>query len=249
MKKITFRFKSSKPTSWSKFSHLSSFYDQQLGVKGGVFHKYIIRALTSSVSMRDDIVIATPSSTKEKFKLKKVSENDIPRMLKFSVVRGIRVAYEPLGIKDPESGKDIYKEIKTSESNFTTIVADIYGLVFDDVEKNPNDVKLFNSYKGIIELIKKKIPKAKWNNIIMRLEQLLWDDKMGQELEVQDPKTDFEVKIAGYEYLLNALGKKMSTATQKMIDKYYAGYGKRKVFMSENFKEYIAALKELKCQN
>lgn len=226
-------FENDSPTEWAKFSHSSSFDDATIKVKA-VFHKYIIRSLASSVSMRDDIVIATPASTKEKYKLKKVQEDDIPRMLKFSVSRGIRTAYEPLGIKDPDSGKEIYKEMKTTESNYTTIVADIYGLVFGDVEKNPGDVKLFNSFKGIVELMKKKLNKKQIDDSIFRLEQLLWDEKMGQELEVDDAKTDFDVKIAGYNYLMKELGRKMSPKTEKMLEVYYKDYGRRKSFVAEN---------------
>jgi len=229
-------FEDDSPTEWAKFSHSSSFDDATIKVKA-VFHKYIIRSLVSSVSMRNDIVIATPASTKEKYKLKKVHEDDIPRMLKFSVSRGIRTAYEPLGIKDEASGKEIYKEIKTSESNYTTIVAEIYNLVFGDIEKNPQDVKLFNSFKGIVELMKKKLNKKQIDDSIFRLEQLLWDEKMGQELEVDDAKTDYNVKIAGYSYLIKELNKKMSTKTEKMIEIYYKDYGRRKSFVSEDVSE------------
>jgi hypothetical protein len=225
-------FEDETPSEWAKFSHSSSFEDANIHVKA-VLHKYAIRALASSVSLRDDIVIATPSSTPEKFKLKKVPENDIPRMLKFSVTRGIRIAYEPLGVKDPVSGKEVYREMDSKTADYTTIVADIYGLVFGDTEKNPQDVKLFNSYKGIIELMKKRLSKPQQKMVVQRMEQLLWDDKMGQELEVGDPKTDYEVKIAGYNYLLKELSMKITPKVQKMIETYYTGYGKRKSFISE----------------
>lgn len=247
-------FEDQNPSEWAKFSHSSSFDDAKAGVKA-LFHKYIIRALASSTSMRDDIVIATPSSTWDKVKLKKVPENDIPRMLKFSVTRGIRTAYEPLinpaGEIVKVDDKEVYREIKTSESNFTTIVSEIYGLVFADEEKNPQDVALFHSFKGICELIKKKTSKQVQKDILFRMEQLLWDEKMGQELEVGDPKTDYEVKIAGYNYLLKELGLKMDPKTEKMIDTYYKGYGKRKSFISEGmtFAQYIKEINSEKILN
>jgi hypothetical protein len=244
-------FEDNSPTEWAKFAHSSSFDDANIGVKA-LFHKYAIRALASSVSLRDDIVIVTPASTYEKYKIKKVSEDDIPRMLKFSVTRGIRTAYEPLIDPSGEiikiNGKAAYREIDSKTSDYTTIVADIYALVFKDSEKKPKDVSLFRSFKGIVELIKEKTSKDVQKDVVFRMEQLLWHDKMGQELEVGDPKTDFEVKIAGYNYLIKELGMKMKPEVQKMIDTYYAGYGKRKSFVSECL-TFSDLVRELRGQN
>ena len=66
-----------------------------LGVKA-VHHKYLIRALVGGASVRDDIVIATPSSTPDNIKLTSSKSHALPRMLKFSVGKGIRIAYEPM---------------------------------------------------------------------------------------------------------------------------------------------------------
>jgi hypothetical protein len=223
--------------------------NRNIGVKA-VFHKYAIRALAASVSLRDDIVIVTPASTYEKYKIKKVPEDDIPRMLKFSVTRGIRTAYEPLIDPSGEiikiNGKYAYREIDSKTADYTTIVADIYALVFKDSEKKPEDVALFHSFKGIVKLIKEKTSKDVQKDVVSRMEQLLWHEKMGQELEVGDPKTDFEVKMAGYNYLIKELGMKITPEVQKMIDTYYAGYGKRKSFVSEclTFSDLIQVLRE-----
>lgn len=236
------------PDEWSKFSHSSSFDDAKAGVKA-VAHKYAIRALASAASMRKDIVIATPASTADKYKLKKVPENDIPRMLKFSVTRGIRTAYEPLEDSDGnqiyDNGKAVYREKDSKTDKYETIVANIYGLVFNDEEKHPEDVKKFNSFVGVVDLMKKYLKKEAVDDMIFRFEQLLWDPKMGQELEVGDPKTDYEVKISAYNYLLKQLNKKMSSTTKKIIDEYYKGYGKRKSFISESttFTDYINYLR------
>ena len=242
-------FKDDTPTEWAKFGHSSSFEDASgsVAVKA-VFHKYLIRSLASSVSMRKDAVIVTPSSTYEKFKIKKVADGDIPRMLKFHVTKGIRYAYEPL--LDPSGkqvmidGKFAIKEIDSKIADYETIIAEIYSLVFNDKEQNPSDVKLFSSFKGITKLIKEKLSKDTQDDVIARMEQLLWDKKLGQELEVEDPKTDFEVKISAYNYLIGELGRKMTPKTQELIDEYYAGYGKRKSFVSESttFSSYIKSL-------
>jgi len=235
-------FEDQTPTEWAKFSHSSSFDDSKIFVKA-FFHKYIIRALASSVSMRPDIVIATPASTSDKYKLKKVPENDIPRMLKFSVTRGIRTAYEPLvdlkGNQIKDNGKLVYKEKDSKTDNYTTIVADIYELVFSDPDKHPEDVKLFNSFKGIIELAKRKLKPDQIDDVFLRMEQLLWDEKMGQELEVGLPELDYEVKIAGYNYMLKELNRSMKPAVLKMIEVYYKGYGKRRAIREATLKDYL----------
>jgi hypothetical protein len=255
MKKITFKFKSSNPSPWAKFSHSSSFDDASIGVKA-VMHKYLIRAIVGAASMRDDIVIVTPASTTEKYKLKTFKANDIPRMLKFSVVTGIGLAYEPLLDSDGNQfkidGKLAYREIKKEEKSYEKIVANMYTLTFGDLEKNPNDVKKFNSFKGVIELVKKYLDKKQIQRTVERFVVLLWDTNLGQELEVEDPKTDFEVKIAGYNYLIKELGMKMTPAVQKMIDTYYAGYGKRQSFGSKKLSECLTfsdLVQELRSNN
>lgn len=215
------------PTEWAKFSHSSSFEDAKAGVKA-VHHKYLIQALVGGASMRDDIVIATPSSTPVKIKLKKMKEGDIPRMLKFSVGRGIGVAYEIMRDENGNviqmDGKDVYREMKPAERTYETVVGEIYKLAFGRLEDHPEDVRLFNSFVGVIQLMKKYLNKKQIDATHKRYVEKLWQYKIAQVLERGNAEADYAVKISGYNYFLKEMKLK---ADQKSIDAYYKDFPDR----------------------
>ena len=234
-------FENDKPTEWSKFSHSSSFTDAKAGVKA-VHHKYLIQSIIGGASARDDIVIATPASTAEKMKIKDL-KGDLPRMLKFSVARGIRTAYEPLLDKNGKvvrhEGKQVYRELKTSESSYETIVANIYKLAFRQLEGNEQDVTKFNSFVGVLELMKKHMKKKDIERTHQRYIEMLWGFKGGrsQELERGNPDLDFQVKSAGYSKFVKEL--KIKDMSGKYVKKYYESFGLR-----ESFRSYLEVLKK-----
>ena len=232
-------FEDNRPTEWAKFSHSSSFADAKESIKA-VNHKYLIRALVGGASIRDDIIIATNASTYDKIKLRKMA--DLPRMLKFSVGRGIRVAYEP--IIDPTTnkiveidGKQVYKEIPTDRSDYKTIVAEIYKLAFQQLTGNEDDIKKFESFVGMLDLMKRHLSKKQIKDTHDRYIDLLWGTKgqRGQELEVGNPELDFQVKSAGYQRFIKEL--KLPDVSVKMAEEYYKNYGQRG--LRESFRSLI----------
>ena len=238
-------FENDSPTEWAKFSHSSSFADAKAGVKA-VHHKLLIRALVGGASVRDDIVIATPKSTYDKVTLTKSKIHAIPRMLKFSVSRGIRLAYEPL--INPLTnevvvidGKQVYKEIKSADSSYENVVANIYKLAFKQLHGNESDVKLFNSFIGVLELMKKYLSKKQIDETHKRYIDLLWASKglRGQELERDDPDLDYQVKISGYSKFIEYLH--LDNKSIKMVDEYYSSYGRKRV--RESFRDLLDALR------
>lgn len=220
-------FAGATPTEWARFSHSSSFADAKEGIKA-VHHKFLIRALVGGASAREDIVIATPKSTAEDITLTKSKEHLLPRMLKFSVDRGIRVAYEPL--RDAKGnimvldGKQVYKPIPTANSNFETIVREIYKLAFQQVDGNESDVRKFNSFIGVVDLMKKHFTPKQIKDTTDRYIELLWGSKgqRGQELERADPEGDYQVKTSGYEYYIKAL--RLKDERPKYVNAYYKTY-------------------------
>lgn len=184
-------------------------------------HKYLIQSIIGGASMRDDIVIATPKSTPDKIRLKKMKEGDLPRMLKFSVGRGIRTAYNPMydinGNPIYIDGKQVYQERDSKTDVYETIVKEIYKLAFGRLEDNPQDVQLFGSFVGVIELMHKYLNKKQIERTKQRYEQKLWAPGV-QSIERGDPKGDYAVKIAGYNYFLKEFHLKPNT---KYIDAYY----------------------------
>lgn len=231
-------FEDDKPSEWAKFSHSSSFEDAKSSIKA-VHHKYLLRALVGGSSIRKDIVIATSKSTPDNIILSKSKVHEIPRMLKFSVGRGVRVAYQPLLNPQGEiveyNGKKVYQEIPTSKSDYTTSVQQIFKLAFGEVESK--DLAKFYSFVGLVDLMKKYLNKKQIEDSFERYVDLLWAVKpqRAQELEVQNPSLDFEVKDAGYQYLIKHL--KIRFNAKKMIETYYADYGKRG--LKESFVNFL----------
>ena len=222
-------YKNSEPTEWSKFSHSSHLNDIKAGIKS-VHHKFLIQSLIGAASVRNDIVIVTPKSTPEKIKFKKM--NSAPRMLKFSIVRGIRIAYEPLIDSETKEiiqyeNKPIYKEILSKNASYITDVNKIYQLTFK--ESNKEDVVLFESFIGILELIKKYFNQDQIDSTHKRYVEKLWNYQgdIAQELEAQNPDLDFKVKISGYQKFIKELN--LKDLSKKYIDLYYKGFGRRKI--------------------
>lgn len=212
------------------------------GVKA-VHHKYLIRALVGGASVRDDIVIATKTSTPEKLKLSGAKADQLPRMLKFSVLRGIGIAYQPMLDNDGKiievQGKQVYKEIPTSERNYETIISEIYKLAFRQLEGHESDVKLFHSFIGILELMKKHLDKKSIQRTHDRFIELLWGTgtEKGQVLETVSPELDFQVKNAGYQKFISVF--KLKDESKNFIDKYY-----KEVFKYKSTNESFRALLE-----
>ena len=215
------------PTEWARFAHSSSFRDAKAGVKA-VHHKYLIQSLMGAVSLRPDIVIATPASKAGKIRLKKFKANDIPRMLKFSVSRGVGAAYVPIYDEDGEhiliDGKKVYRETKTSERDYTTAVKEIYKLALSANAPSTKEMSDFGSFIGVVDLIKSKLTKAQIKDTNERYFNKLWG--IGSQVLEKDPESDYHLKISGYNYFNDKLGTK---GKQKLIDEYYKNFEKYKI--------------------
>ena len=216
------------PSEWAKFSHSSSFEDTKAGIKA-VHHKYLLRALVYGISVRDDIVICTPKSTYDNYTISKSKNLISPGMMKFSVGKGLRVAFEPL--VDPEgnpvfdNGKQVFKEIPTKDSDYVTDVAEILKLSINpsDAECLESDSKKFWSFTGLVELIKTYVPKENWETINQKYVSMLWELKpKAQKLERYDPELDYKVKISGYKFFIDSLG--LSDLSKDLINPYYDEY-------------------------
>lgn len=225
-------FENNQPTEWARFSHSSSFDDAKQYIKA-VHHKYLIRAIVGSSSLRRDVLIATNKSTFNNIKISKSKNSLNPKMLKFSVSKGLRVAYEPLIDNEGKiikiDGKEVYKEIPTSQSDYITSIQEIFKICFKDVESK--DIKKFYSFVGLVELMKKYLTKEQIQNAVKRYEELLWSViPRAQELEKQNPSLDFEIKSKGYYYLINHLN--LDEINKSKIDEYYKEYGTKRISKS-----------------
>ena len=224
------------PSEWAKFSHSSSFLDLKEANLKAVHHKYLIQALFGGASMRNDIIVVTPSATannwKSKIKKGKLAL-DIPRILKFSVGKGVGKAYEPLldesGNIITSNGKEVWREIPVSKRDYKTNIKEIFQLAFNVPVVNANELKLFNSFVGIIKLIKKYLNQKQIENTFFRYIDKLWGDH-AQEIEPDNEEKDYRVKITGYNYFIKQISwlKKYDKKIKNQINNYYKNWKGRR---------------------
>lgn len=191
--------KDESPSDWAKFSHNSAWEDISTGLKG-VHHKFLLINLARALSKREDIVIATPSSTPEKIKLAGGKKGDqVPRLLAFSVDRGLRVKYEQMkdanGDPIEMDGKLVFKEIETSKSSYIKNVDEIYAFIFGE-EPTKKELEEFKSFTGLANLIKKKVSKENIKDLFQFVLQENLFGKRAQILEKNNPTLDAKVKWA-----------------------------------------------------
>lgn len=224
-------FEGDKPTEWAMFSHNSDFRDAKLGIKA-VNHKYLIRALVGAVSYRPDVAIATASSRLGSVTLSKSVRDRQARMLKFSVGRGLREAYEPILDENGKvlymDGKYIYKMTNSKESEYITNIDEMVMRIFSLTKLDELDYERFYHFGGLVDLLHKYTSKEVQQEVHDRYLHLLWKPENGraQELEAGDPEADLKAKLPGYQYFVNKLG--LEDESELYTKEYYKTYGQRK---------------------
>ena len=134
-------------------SHGSSELDMMSGIKG--FAKnYLVASLTSKLT-RVRGKLATPKSTPDKITVSKSIEGDELALYTFSTDYGFRQAREKLGVKDEY---DVYINIAYADDRVLE-TAQGFKMLYG-VEPSPDDLELFNSYLGNLQLMKKYLSDA-----------------------------------------------------------------------------------------
>ena len=225
-------YENNEPTEWSKFSHSASIQDAKLGIKA-VHHKFLIRALVGAASVRNDILVCTKKSTPESYTVSTSKLHRIPRMLKFSVGRGVRESYEPLilnGEHLQKDGKMLYRELDTKESVYTTTPKEIQKLIFGESSGN------LYSFCSVLQLMKQNLRDNQILETHNRYKDLLWgiEHDRAQELESQNPELDFEIKHIGYNKFVKEIGvgEYIDSIDDTSVFWYYKSYGQRRTRIS-----------------
>lgn len=220
------------PTEWAKFGHSSDWADIKQGFKG-VNHKFLLINLARGISKREDIMLATPAAviTREKPpRLVKMKPGDVPRMLAFSVDKGLRVKIEQQFYDDGEpviiDGKFIFKEMPSKDAtNYVTSKEEIFKVLFNRDPQGDDLVKL-DSFVGVIELIKKYSTTEVASDT---LDFLVFNNLFGpaaQGLERNNPQLDFEIKWAMVKYFFKEFHflQKNEKNILAMAEKYAENY-------------------------
>jgi hypothetical protein len=183
------------PSEWAKFSHGSSWEDISQGMKG-VHHKYLITNLARTLSKREDIVIATPSSTPENVNLVSGKKSEqTPRLLAFSVNRGLRVKYAQMydskGKPVKVNRKLVFQEIPTSKSDYIKDVPGIFFRIFGE-EPSAQELREFNSFVGLADIVKRKLSKEEVETLF---DFILHENLFGKKAQYLEKNLDLDKKI------------------------------------------------------
>jgi hypothetical protein len=246
------KYEDNIPGEFEKFGHSSTLTDLREGIKA-VFHKYLLRSISYALSKFNDNVIFVSSSANCDNWEKKISKSKKERhLIKFSITKGLRFAYEPLicdGKQVEKDGKLVYRELKTDESIYNTNIKDIFEILFG-VKPSKNEEVDFWSFVGLVKLIKKYLNKKQQKDVLNRFLELLWDCKenknIAQELERDNTELDYQIKNAAVSYLIKQLKLAIPKEWENKMKCYYDNYGKGRKIKSaiKQVRENKKSLKE-----
>jgi len=188
-------FEDGVPNEFSTFAHYSSWKDIQNRVKGA-FSKLLMRALVSAKERLGDIAVQTPTG-----KISTSSKYSNPSLRKFSVDKGMRVAFEPVlddkgnQEKSPD-GKPLYREIDTKNSTYERDVDDIMSFVFGK-KLSSKEIKDAYSFIGLLNLMKKYLDKDDVKMIFSSFMDIIW--KTGQEITMSNEFDENDIQVDDYE--------------------------------------------------
>lgn len=116
-----------------------------------------------------------------------------------------------------------------------TTVSDIFKVAFGG--PNPSDINLFNSFVGVVALMKKYLSGKQIEQVVARYMDLLWPtNPRVQVLEAGNPQLDVEAKNLGYQYIIEQLG--LNGTSDKMVKEYHGNLS-RKPRVVESFLEWL----------
>jgi len=196
--------KNGMPTPWSSFSRSSDWKDIEGGIKG-VMHKFAIACLDHAFT--DTIKL-------QKGKRKPTVTKTEVHFFAFSVKNGLRPKYRLI-----DGSKDVWEAIPPKEGVYSTDIQDIFKTLF---KKSPSksDIKNFNSFIGIIDLVKKNFSAKEAAKFNKAFTEFLFG-KGAQKLYRGRPDKDAEVKMAAINHIEKELKIKKNSA---LIDGYYKSY-------------------------
>lgn len=194
------------PTAFSHWSRSSAWSDIEKGVKG-VFHKFAVANLDHAFTK--EILL-------QKGKRKPVVTKETVHLFAFSVKNGLRPKYRLL---DPK--KKIFEPIPAKEGKYTKDIPEIFKILFKK-KGSSKDIKNFNSFTGIVDMVKKYFNKTQQKKFVLAFVEFIWGVR-AQKLYRDDPVTDNTMKSAAYDYIEKTLGFPKKSYS-KMINLYYKGY-------------------------
>jgi len=208
------------PTAFSRFSHSSSWEDMKEGIKG-VFHKYMLRALTSTTRRKVFILkmVGRGKARAEQEQLVDVNS------LAFSIDRGLRNKLEPVldehGIHRRIGDIPVFREIEPKDSTYITDLEVIFESLFNTAPSK-QDLKDFGSFIGLLKLIRNNLDSGEIRTVAEAFTMLLWEPK-AQGLYRADPTRDQNDKLVAYYKMVEGLGVRIP-GVDDLRTEYYGKY-------------------------
>lgn len=221
-------FQNGLPTDWARFSHSSAWEDLSRGIKG-VFHKFLIRALTSLTSKTFLVKKMTGRGNLKK----EVYEPTTDSLYSFSVSSkeggGLRAKYDP--VIDPSTGKPetrdgmpVMTPAPTSgyEQNIGKIFTKILGHKLKPDQINELS-KNFWSFTGLIEAMDRVLtPEEKQTVLNAFLKITIGPGSQG--LYKNNPDKDIKEKLVAIDTALKAFNMKKPPNFDQMLQTYRQSY-------------------------
>lgn len=222
-------YETDKPADFFKFSRSSDWSDIKGGIKG-VFHKLLLRSLSTVLTTQEDVVLLTPASPlfpPEKIKVSKVE--DPVHLVSFSVDKGVRTTarqqFLPDGSPVLVGGKRAFKKVGTAESTYYQTRGDIFTLIFGTGPVG-NELSLLGSYAGILQLLQDHLTNDQVEKVYLDFLDKKLFGRTAQALDAYDPNVDMGAKMPA----LNAFRDKFSflrahdDLVDRLMDDYYKNY-------------------------
>lgn len=212
-----------EPTSWSQFSHSSSWEDLGVGIKG-VFHKYLMRAFTTNTLKQRYIMTKTG-----KIQAKPVNSTDIAFAASSGKGGGMRQKYEPVmdtdtGQQLEKDGIPVFKEIPVNQSKYVNEIDSMFEMIFGRPPKGDDAKKLW-SFTGGVDLANKYLDDDAKDKLANGFILTLFGPQ-GQGLYRGNPERDKKEKMIALDYLIQNLGASDNIIKDAEVqaDNYYAKY-------------------------
>jgi hypothetical protein len=191
------------PTEWYRFSHSSDWADISRGVKG-VFHKWLFRALTGTVSSSTKYVVDV-KKTKTTVSPEPVTDNNLSFAVASGQGGGMSIKYEPY--KDPATGKSkkdgvpLMRLIPSAQREYVQNLAQQFELLFGQ-EPDRDELKLQQSFIGTCQLMNKYLDEEQKQQTVKYLIDICFEPGQAQMIDRDDPDSDRDVKFAAIDAML-----------------------------------------------
>ena len=235
-------YEGGKPTDWEVFSRSASIEDKAEGISG-VNHKYILEVIADLGNPPPiGAYLATPAATAENPKMSSVKLSGIKTL---DVGGGYGSRYEKLDWQ--HNGNDVYKYLKRAERKDTTkIIKEIFIGLFPEVEPTEANLKDFESFRGVLEIIKREKNLEEIKKIYEEYIERLYGPS-AQRMSATDPEKDRRKKEPSIEYFREKFPevKELDSAIDALKSEFYGKYKIRSKNESVDYNNIKKFIKEV----